>query len=364
MLKAKQEAGAEFAVTEMVLRATDYFCAGRARRGTGRGHADHPGHHADPEPRLDEPHGRALRAGDARRDAGAHRAARRHAGAAPRRGHPDLDRALRGAARGRRAGAALLHPELLQGDPRDLRRPGRSRSDRGASSLRCATWSERRRTRTVPSPAGQHRRRPGPAVVRVAAVARAAGVAEAFASGSACRHADRRGRPAPPEEERIASTGIDVWPWRDNQGRAAGFEARHSLAIGCPDLDAAGALLDELAGDGRRRARRRGRGPRGLRGTAEAGDQAVEAAFADARDRAEQLPPAAGWDSAPCRRSSRAMPTRGPSPMPKMALARASRQMASSRARCRSPPPSRWCGSSPTDVGPRWADQLRRPGPR
>ena len=88
---------------------------------------------------------------------------------------------------------------------------------------------------------------PDSAVVRVAAVARASGVADAFRACSSAaaeigavarRHTD---------EKRIASTGINVWPWHDNQGQPRGFEARHAMTIGCADLDGAGALLGELA---------------------------------------------------------------------------------------------------------------------
>ena len=50
--KAKYDAGAEFAVTEMVLRASDYVAPRRAGRGGRRRPPDHPGHHADPEPRA------------------------------------------------------------------------------------------------------------------------------------------------------------------------------------------------------------------------------------------------------------------------------------------------------------------------
>lgn len=134
---------------------------------------------------------------------------------------------------------------------------------------------------------------PDTAVVRVAAVARAAGVAAAFADAS--QAAARIGLVARQhtDEKRIASTGINVWPWHDNQGQQRGFEARHSLAIGCPDLDAAGALLDELAtsvGDSLT-----------IEGVAlevsdptAARDAAVEAAYADALRRAEQLAGLAG----------------------------------------------------------------------
>ena len=134
---------------------------------------------------------------------------------------------------------------------------------------------------------------PDTAVVRVAAVARAAGLAEAFASAStaaaqigvvARRHT---------VEERIASTGITVWPWHDNQGRQRGFEARHSLSIGCSDLDAAGALLDELAGEVGDALAVDGVALEVAETTA-ARDRAVAAAYADALRQAEQLAGLAG----------------------------------------------------------------------
>ncbi|WP_426244179.1 SIMPL domain-containing protein [Nocardioides sp. LHG3406-4] len=129
---------------------------------------------------------------------------------------------------------------------------------------------------------------PDSAVVRVAAVRRAAGVAEAFAAVSAS--VERIGEVARrhTEPHRIASQGLNVWTWHDNQGEARGFEARHGLAIGCPDLTAAGSLLTDLAqeiGDALQ-----------LDGvTLEVSDPAAaqgrarEAAYADARERAAQL---------------------------------------------------------------------------
>lgn len=134
---------------------------------------------------------------------------------------------------------------------------------------------------------------PDTAVVRVAAVARAAGVGEAFAASSAA--AEQIGFVARrhTHEKRIGSTGINVWPWHDNQGQQGGFEARHSLAIGCPDLDSAGALLDELTttiGDSL-----------GVEGVSlevsdptAARDEAVAAAYADAVRQGEQLAALAG----------------------------------------------------------------------
>jgi len=87
---------------------------------------------------------------------------------------------------------------------------------------------------------------PDSAVVRVAAVARADGVAGAFrACSSAAAEIGVVAR-RHTSEKHIASTGINLWPWHDNQGQPLGFEARHSLAIGCADLDAAEALLTEL----------------------------------------------------------------------------------------------------------------------
>lgn len=134
---------------------------------------------------------------------------------------------------------------------------------------------------------------PDSTVARVAAVARAAGVADAFAASSAAaaqigdvarRHTD---------EKRIASTGINVWPWHDNQGQQRGFEARHSLAIGCPDLDSAGALLDELAAEVGDALAVDGVALEVSEPTA-ARDQAVAAAYADAQRQAEQLVALAG----------------------------------------------------------------------
>ncbi len=129
---------------------------------------------------------------------------------------------------------------------------------------------------------------PDSAVVRVAAVQRAAGVAEAFAAVTASVARIGEVARTHTEARHIASQGINVWTWHDDQGEARGFEARHGLAIGCPDLVAAGAMLTELAeqvGDALQ-----------LDGVSlEVSDpvaaqgQAREAAYADARERAEHL---------------------------------------------------------------------------
>src|SRR5689334_21297255 len=44
-------------------------------------------------------------------------------------------------------------------------------------------------------------------------------------------------------DERISSTGLNVWPAHDNEGRQVGYEARHSLSVYCLDLDKAGELV-------------------------------------------------------------------------------------------------------------------------
>jgi uncharacterized protein YggE len=88
---------------------------------------------------------------------------------------------------------------------------------------------------------------PDSAVVRVAAVHRAAGVADALAGAdSAARQVVATGREHT-TPERIGSTSVQIWPAHDQSGAAAGFEARHSLTLRCADIDTAGALLAALA---------------------------------------------------------------------------------------------------------------------
>lgn len=94
---------------------------------------------------------------------------------------------------------------------------------------------------------GETRVAPDSAVVRVAAVHRAAGVAEALAGAdSAARQVVTTGREHT-SPERIGSTSVQIWPAHDEQGRPAGFEARHSLTLRCDDIESAGALLGALA---------------------------------------------------------------------------------------------------------------------
>lgn len=164
---------------------------------------------------------------------------------------------------------------------------------------------------------------PDSAVVRLAALARGSGVAEAYAAMTAAAASVVAVAHRHTEERRVASTGISVWPARDHEGREAGYEARHSYAIACADLAAAGALLGELAdevGDSL-----------AVDGVAlevtedhGAGDRAREAAFHDARERAAQLARIAGAGLGAVRTIVEGDARGGPSPMPRMALARAS----------------------------------------
>ena len=162
---------------------------------------------------------------------------------------------------------------------------------------------------------------PDSAVVRVAAVARGAGVAEAYDAMSAAasvlvevagRHTERR---------RVASTGVSVWPWHDREGQRQGYEARHGYAIGCADLAVAGTMLGELArevGDGL------AVDSVGLEVTEDhgAGAAAREAAFRDARDRAASLARMADAGLGAVQSMVEGGADAGPGPMPRLAMMR------------------------------------------
>lgn len=162
---------------------------------------------------------------------------------------------------------------------------------------------------------------PDSAVVRLAAVGRGRGVAEAYDAMSGAAASVVSVAREHTEERLVASTGVTVWPSRDHEGREAGFEARHAYAVGCPDLATAGELLRRLAADV-------GDGlvvdSVGLEVTEDhgAGAKAREAAFHDARDRAAQLARMAGAGLGAVQTIVEGDPAHGPSPVPKLAMAR------------------------------------------
>ena len=134
---------------------------------------------------------------------------------------------------------------------------------------------------------------PDSAVVRVAAVARAGGVSEAYAAMTrsadllvevAVRHAPR---------EHVASSGISLWPAHGPDGRREGYEARHAFTVRCAGPADAGAVLAELADEVGDALAVDGIGLEVTEDHGAAG-KAREAAFHDARERAAALARMAG----------------------------------------------------------------------
>jgi uncharacterized protein YggE len=130
---------------------------------------------------------------------------------------------------------------------------------------------------------------PDTAVVRVAAVHRADGMAEALAGAESARAAVV----AAAGDLVVSSTDLSVWPAYDTEGRKDGFEARHALTITGGDLDSAGGLVGRLAEEVGDRLQVESV-------SLSVGDpsatltEAREAAFAEARARAEHLARLAG----------------------------------------------------------------------
>jgi uncharacterized protein len=140
---------------------------------------------------------------------------------------------------------------------------------------------------------GTAREVPDTVVVRVASSHRATGVAEALAGAdSAATEIIAVGREHT-EASRIGSTNLNVWPAYDNEGKASGFEARHSLSITCTDIASAGDLLAALATKVGDRLQVEGFGLE-VSDTARALDSARPDAYADAVARAGHLAELAG----------------------------------------------------------------------
>jgi uncharacterized protein YggE len=134
---------------------------------------------------------------------------------------------------------------------------------------------------------------PDTAVLAVAVSVREPDVATAHARTAEVAGAAREVALRRLSERDVATAGIGLWPHRDPDAGTDGFEANHRLTLRCPDLDVAGEVLGELAqeiGDALRvedvSLRVGDEGPAVL--------AAREAAFTDARARAEHLAGLAG----------------------------------------------------------------------
>lgn len=130
---------------------------------------------------------------------------------------------------------------------------------------------------------------PDTAVVRVAAVHRAAGMAEALSGAESARAAVVSAA----GDLVVASTDLNVWPAHDDRGQRAGYEARHALTITGGDLETAGALLGRLADEVGDRLQVESVSL-SVGDPAAALSEAREAAFAEAQSRAEHLAGLAG----------------------------------------------------------------------
>jgi uncharacterized protein len=130
---------------------------------------------------------------------------------------------------------------------------------------------------------------PDAAVVRVSAVHRGRTLAEALAGAESARAAVV----AAAEGLVVGTLNLSIWPSHDADGRPDGYEARHALEVTTTDLERANDLLaslaervgDRLTVDGVSLA---------VSDPSAALGEAREAAYADARARAEHLAALAG----------------------------------------------------------------------
>jgi uncharacterized protein YggE len=130
---------------------------------------------------------------------------------------------------------------------------------------------------------------PDTAVVRLAAVHRARGMAEALSGAESARAAVV----AAAGDLVVSSADLSVWPSYGDDGRRDGFEARHTLTVTGGDLETAGALLGRLAEDVGDRLQVESVSL-SVADPSTALTEAREAAFAEARARAEHLAGLAG----------------------------------------------------------------------
>ena len=160
---------------------------------------------------------------------------------------------------------------------------------------------------------------PDAAVVRVAATGRGRSVDDAVIALERSGEAVSRIAHQVAEERDVATTGLQVWPRTDDEGRQVGFEASHRIEVRCPDLALASTLLSglvEAVGDDLRVEHV---GPV-VGDTTAAQREARERALADARDRATHLAGLTGATLADVLEVVEGEAVRRPPPMPRMAL--------------------------------------------
>jgi uncharacterized protein YggE len=120
----------------------------------------------------------------------------------------------------------------------------------------------------------------------------------------------------------LSQNDFSVWPWHDQQGRPAGYEARHSLSVRCRDLATAGRLVSALAERLDQRLVVEQVTP-ALADRAPVEDQARAAAFEDATRRAEHVAGLADDMLGGVQSIVEGGPT-GPVPLQEMAMSKAS----------------------------------------
>ncbi len=140
---------------------------------------------------------------------------------------------------------------------------------------------------------GEARVAPDSAVVRLAAVHRALGVAEALAGADSAASQIASSARQFTTPERVGSTSLQIWTSHDENGRPDGFQARHSLTIRCADIAAAGSFLTAVAESVGDRLEVEGVSLE-VADPSAATSAAREAAYADAVDRATHLASLAG----------------------------------------------------------------------
>ena len=274
---------------------SDYFDLVERVAGARRRPPDPAGDHADHEPGLVAPDGRAVGARGPRRARSTRLEGRARPGRRAPRGRGDRHRAVRGAARRWRARACTSsrstgpgrrwRSSRRCGSPPDPRSP--AVLARRAPGRRYIRSHEAHRDRLRPG-RGPGRARPGrgPRVRRPPGGRRRGGLRRRRVGRRVDRH---RGAPVRRRLSRSPPPTSASGRPTTARARPAGFEARHALTRDRHRRrPRPGRLLDALARRGRRSAARR-RGLAGGRRPGAGPGGAREAAFADARVRAAQL---------------------------------------------------------------------------